>query len=216
MDRSTKERLTGAIVLVAVAWLVIPVFLDGPGEEGETVRQRVELPGRDTAQTQTKTIVLKPDTASGTDAPRVTDPPPVTRRLSAPARDEPGPEAKVEAEPRQEPAVQPPAPAQETPPPQPAAKAAESGPAPSGSVDTSAAVSLWAVQLGSFSNQANAEGLAADLRKQGFAAFLSRVDAGGKSLHRVRVGPQGSRAEAEKVAARLKSAGHDGQVVSHP
>ena len=72
------------------------------------------------------------------------------------------------------------------------------------------------MQLGSFSSEENAEGLAADLRKQGFAAFLSRVESGGRTLHRVRVGPQGSREEADKVAAALAKAGHSGQVVTHP
>ena len=72
------------------------------------------------------------------------------------------------------------------------------------------------MQLGSFSSEENAEGLAADLRDQGFPAFLSRVQSGGRTLHRVRVGPQGSRDEAERVAAALAKAGQKGQVVSHP
>jgi DedD protein len=75
---------------------------------------------------------------------------------------------------------------------------------------------MWAVQLGSFSNQANAERLAAELRKEGYAAFLSRVQASSEVLHRVRVGPQQNRESAEQVAARLGSDGHKGQVVPHP
>src|SRR6056297_2212826 len=81
MDRSTKERLTGAIVLVAVAWLVIPVFLDGPEEDGETVRQAVDLPGQEGQPTRTRRIVLEP--RPGRDE-KITDPPPATRQLPAP------------------------------------------------------------------------------------------------------------------------------------
>ena len=70
--------------------------------------------------------------------------------------------------------------------------------------------------LGSFSSQENAENLAADLRRQGFAAFLSQHSGSSGQLHRVRVGPQRDREEAEAMAARLSLAGHGGQVVPHP
>ncbi len=75
---------------------------------------------------------------------------------------------------------------------------------------------MWAVQLGSFGDQQNAERLAADLRKQGYAAFLSQLKTSSGPLHRVRVGPQKDRTSAEDMAARLQKAGHKGQVVPHP
>ena len=75
---------------------------------------------------------------------------------------------------------------------------------------------MWAVQAGSFGNKENAERLAADLRKQGFAAFLSQLSTSSGPLHRVRIGPQKDRESAEAVAAQLGRAGHNGQVVPHP
>lgn len=75
---------------------------------------------------------------------------------------------------------------------------------------------MWAVQLGSFSHKQNAENLAASLRKQGYAAFLSRLATRTGQLHRVRIGPQKDRAAAEAIAARLLKVGHQGQVVPHP
>lgn len=212
-------------MLVAVAWLVIPVFLDGPEEPGETVRQSVDLPGQEGQPTRTRRIVLEPRPGDGG---RITDPPPATRKLPAPsagAEKTPAPaeeptskknvaEAASEAEAPREPASEP-EPAPKTEPetkPEPAPER-KVEPAPQKQPE---AASLWAVQLGSFSNEENAEGLAADLRGQGFAAFLSRVESGGRTLHRVRVGPQGSREEADKVAAALARAGHSGQVVTHP
>jgi len=75
---------------------------------------------------------------------------------------------------------------------------------------------MWAVQLGSFSNKENAEKLAADLRKQGYAAFLSQLNTGEGALHRVRIGPQKDRESAEAMAVRLSKVGHKGQVVPHP
>jgi DedD protein len=78
------------------------------------------------------------------------------------------------------------------------------------------ATGMWAVQLGSFSNQENAERLAADLRKQNYAAFLSRLATSSGELHRVRIGPLEDREAAEAMAERLAAAGHSGQVVPHP
>ena len=75
---------------------------------------------------------------------------------------------------------------------------------------------MWAVQLGSFANKQNAEILAADLRKQGFAAFLSQLSMSSGQLHRVRIGPQKDREAADAMAARLLKAGHPGKVLPHP
>src|SRR6056297_3485184 len=225
MDRSTKERLTGAIVLVAVAWLVIPVFLDGPEEQTGAVRQSVDLPGQEGQPTRTRRIVLDPrsETARGEEAgEKITDPPPATQRLPAPASGSGTAEAAADAEPagaaqQSTPDAASQAARRPEPEPEPEPESeSESTAAPAQPQPPAAAESLWAVQLGSFSSEENAEGLAADLRDQGFPAFLSRVQSGGRTLHRVRVGPQGSRDEAEKVAAALAKAGQKGQVVTHP
>ncbi|MGB5336965.1 MAG: SPOR domain-containing protein, partial [Woeseiaceae bacterium] len=75
---------------------------------------------------------------------------------------------------------------------------------------------MWAVQLGSFSSKENAENLAASLRKQGYAAFLSQLSTDAGQLHRVRIGPQKDRESAEAMASRLRKVGQEGQVVPHP
>src|SRR5690606_5919637 len=45
MDRALKERIVGAVVLVAIVVLVVPVFLDGPPPESRTTTEPVTLPG---------------------------------------------------------------------------------------------------------------------------------------------------------------------------
>ena len=75
---------------------------------------------------------------------------------------------------------------------------------------------MWAVQIGAFSDQEKAERLAAELRKQGFAAFQSPVSTGGGQMVRVRIGPQKDRESAEAMAERLAKAGRKGRVVPHP
>jgi DedD protein len=183
MDRALKERVIGAIVLVVVAVLVVPVFLDGPSSDVEVVSNAVTLPGQNEQEGITQTVVLNRDR---------TEPVPA----SAPAA------AEVKA-----------GPAKTAPP---AATKEAASVSLNDDSEAESTTGMWAVQLGSFSNQGNAEKLAADLRKQGYAAFLSRLEMGSGALHRVRIGPQKDREGAESVAAKLAKSGHSGQVVPHP
>ena len=197
MDRALKERIIGAVVLVIFAVLVVPVFLDGPPGEGEVVSEPVLLPGQDAQKTQT--VVLNSDR---------TQPVPVANAPAETAQ----PAVVVETpKPETQPTPEP-SPAREAPAP---ATNAATEPAKQAEPAASA-TGMWAVQLGSFSNKENAEKLAADLRKQGYAAFLSQLDTPGGQLHRVRIGPQKDRESAEAMAARLAKVGHKGQVVPHP
>ena len=60
MDRALKERIIGAIVLVAVVVLVVPVFLDGPVDESAVVSERINLPGQG-GDDGIRTVVLDRD-----------------------------------------------------------------------------------------------------------------------------------------------------------
>lgn len=195
MDRSLKERIIGAVVLVVFAVMVVPVFLDGPSTKTEIITESVSLPGQNGQTRKTQTIVLERDR---------TEPVPVSANTSG-ADDKPA-VTHVEKD----------LPVADK---SPATGPVKSQPKAAGNTKLVQAISptgMWAVQLGSFSNQANADRLAADLRKQGFAAFLSQLQTESGSLHRVRIGPQKNREGAEAMAAKLNSAGHKGQVVTHP
>jgi DedD protein len=198
MDRALKERIIGAAVLVVFVVLVVPVFLDGPPESGDIVSERVPLPGQ-AADGETRTVVLARDR----DEP-VPTPAPVSVAVAKTPQPEPeqtAQNAQPDPEPRPEPEEKP-------APSEPAAQQA--------AVPADSPTGMWAVQLGSFTNQQNAERLAADLRKQGFAAFLSQLSTASGQLHRVRIGPQKDRESAEAIAEKLAKAGHKGQVVPHP
>ncbi len=199
MERALKERIIGAAVLVVIVVLVVPVFLDGPPDHAGIVTETVLLPGQDGQATQT--VVLdrdrsEPVPTASSQAQKAT--PVVSKPASPPAQEQPAPgpvttKAPTKTEPARDEAPTP--------------KAAPPAVSPTG---------MWAVQLGSFANKDNAERLAADLRKQGYAAFLSQLANDGSELHRVRIGPQKDRDGAEAMAARLLKAGHKGQVVPHP
>jgi len=59
MDKALKERIIGAIILVLFVVLVVPVFLDGPANDGEMTSERVPLPGQ--SGEPNRTVVLNRD-----------------------------------------------------------------------------------------------------------------------------------------------------------
>ncbi len=188
MDRALQERVIGAIVLVGMAVLIVPVFLDGPANHSAMVSEIVTLPGQNDQKRTLHKILLNRDR---------TEPVPTNAPSSAAA-------SRPETAQHELPAVA------KTSTNSMASARMESPTA------TESSTGMWAVQLGSFSVQENAERLAADLRNQGYAAFLSRLETGSGPLHRVRIGPQKDRDSAESVAAQLGQSGHAGQVVPHP
>ncbi|MDZ7644082.1 MAG: SPOR domain-containing protein [Woeseiaceae bacterium] len=223
MDRALKERIVGATVLVVFIVLVVPVFLDGPSGGIEVVSEPVALPGQEGQPSKRQTIVLERDrtepvpVSGATNADESAEPPQDTASpddapaVEAPApEDVPGPPAAVAADSDDSDELPAESPAE------PDAGAAESTPPPADAPATESTTGMWAVQLGSFAQQDNAERLAASLREAGYAAFLSRLQGANGLLHRVRIGPQKDRASAEAMASRLAGDGHKGQVVPHP
>ena len=236
MDRALKERITGAVVLVAIAVLVVPVFLDGPPVEPGTVTEAVTLPGQDEQRRKQQTIVLERDRREPVPAPGAAAANPAREaegsgepaRAGGPAAAEvrdanaaaaaaasPSPPASANRPQGDEPQAADAGQGEEEPVVTAAAAAPKTEPPPQAEPAASS-TGMWAVQLGSFSNEQNAERLAGELRASGYAAFLSQLRTANGPLHRVRVGPQKDRESAETVAARLGGDGHKGQVVPHP
>jgi DedD protein len=193
-DRALKERVIGAVVIVVFAILVVPIFLDGPSNDSEVVSESVTLPGQNDQERKQQTIVLDRDRSQPVPATRQAPP------QAAVTESRPEPEAEQRSE----------------PPAQVAEQTPEPAPQPTTATPADSDTGMWAVQLGSFADKDNAERLAAGLRDQGFAAFLSQLDTGDGALQRVRIGPQKDRASAEEIAAQLAKSGHSGQVVPHP
>ncbi|WP_455221275.1 SPOR domain-containing protein [Kaarinaea lacus] len=65
-------------------------------------------------------------------------------------------------------------------------------------------VSGWVVQLGSFSKEKNAIRLRDSLRKNDHASFVEAYERSGKTSYRVRVGPELTRELAEELKKQLK------------
>jgi DedD protein len=69
------------------------------------------------------------------------------------------------------------------------------------------------VQLGVFVNPASARRLERQLRDKKFAVVVDEITRSGKTMFRVRVGPEVDRAAANALAKKLADAGHKGSVV---
>lgn len=228
MDDALKARLIGATVLVLLAVLLIPELLSGRKATAPATAQ-------DAAARGTRTFTIELAGGSGgstvTEAP-VAAAPPVAQ---APAGGEP---AGMTAQPAETPAETTAATpvADVRPVPQPptdaerVAQADEPRSAPPATVtappasEPDAAIAPapviparggWAVQVGAFGSEASARKLVDQLREAGYRAYIAPVSRGGKTLHRVRVGPEAARAEAESLVAGLKVRGLPATVVAN-
>lgn len=230
MDSRAKQRLTGAVILVALFVLLVPELLTGPKDALAPATPEEEGLRR-------YTIDLNAPAASGGQQPSepgVSLPPIASPQAATPGggndRAQPGEAAAPEQTP-DTPAsnIQTPAPAAvaqapSQPPPrpapataeQPAARPASSTPAAQTSRESGkppVAAGSFVVQLGSFSSKQNAEKLTRDMTAKGFATFIAPITTNGRELYRVRVGPTRDRASAEALAAQLKRIGQSGSIV---
>lgn len=72
--------------------------------------------------------------------------------------------------------------------------------------DTSArSMSAWVIQLGSFSSRENADSLVRRLQTNGFPGYVEQVKSDPDLVFKVRVGPELSRAQAETIQKNLKT-----------
>jgi DedD protein len=212
-----KERLTGAIILVALIVLLVPELLTGPIRT--TTRAAAVASSPEGPPLLSYTIKLGDDARARNAAPAASgpaQPAPLTASAAADPTAAAPPPAPADAattpvEPAAPPAAAPPAaaPAASTAPPAPPAPAAAG---PGGKSAAGAPGAGWVVQLGSFASHANAEQLARNVHAQGFTVSVSR-GSGRRRLYRVRVGPVADHPAAVQLAQRLRASGHSGAIV---
>ncbi|MGH8300137.1 MAG: SPOR domain-containing protein [Steroidobacteraceae bacterium] len=203
-----KERLTGAIILVALIVLLVPELLTGPLRAKPAATSSTSAsPSDGAAQAVHAQPPLRSYTLTLSAAPQ-----PVHDASSAPAQA----------------AAQPVASPTPTAPPSAAHSPGETPGAPAHSdlqAVKSAAHPLvpvarssgpgggWVVQLGSFASRRNADRLARSLEGRGFRMSVSSARTGTRTLWRVRAGPAHDRAGAQHLAGRLQALGHRGELL---
>ena len=215
MDRSLKERLIGASVLVGLAVWLIPWVLDGPLPDTEFEPAQVPAAERSLPlRTQTIRLDTPQDTSMQADAADIPGIPvtvgsqPATQ---APRALDTGRDPAATAVPASEVVIAESAEgssgasgeraAQVPDRTSPAATARHPGPG-------------WLVQVGSFGEEENARRQADRVEALGYTANLYTHTSGGRVMYRVRVGPEPSREGADDIALSLTAHGFVAQVVS--
>lgn len=198
MDVLLKQRLVGAIVLVALGVIFVPMILEGPNRtlvpemeafpepEDQVISPPLEsFPAPDAVPAEPDTSIV------------LTDPPP------AEVPEGPAEPAKPLVEPEPEPEPQP----------EPAAAKSETKKKPA-KIES---LGSWVVQMGSFSSEQNALRMRDRLRKSGYATQVEKANIDGKSRFRVRVGPFLERADAERNRKQIQDKlTLKGRVLSYP
>lgn len=196
MERSLKERLVGAAVLVILAVIFIPMLFDDT-QETEPVITATNIPPKPDdmssppegdfssriiplEQGEANTVIPKPEEKTA-DKP-IAENKPATDITAATEEQVPSKTAVIDEEP-----------------------------------PTNVGLSAWVVQLGSFTSEENAQVLNQKLRKAGYSAFVEPLKQKTNVVYRVRVGPELKRSDAESIRDELKKTMKlDGIVAQYP
>jgi DedD protein len=213
-----RRRLIGAIVLLGVGIIGFPLVFETQPRP-IPVDLPIEIPRKESVPP-----LAMP--APRTPAPRASGPVTAEAAVAQPKAAS-APAVAASMAPSEEVAqrAEPPRPAASAPPrPVAEAKAAAKPPQDSRPADSSRAKALledtpdaagrFVVQVGAFSDAAMAGSTRAKVEKLGLKAYTQSVDTPAGKRIRVRVGPFASRDEADKAAARVKSAGFGPQVLA--
>jgi DedD protein len=200
-----KHRIMGAVVLVALAVIFVPMILERPKGPETAPTPAMEIPDKDKKIFVSKIKPITPEEQGAAPSTPASDP-------GAQAPSDAGPTAPAPSKPKQE-----------TPPPKAAAPAEPAKQAPVKTAKPAAATAVppaeegWVVRVGTFSQGENAERIKATLERKGFEPDSGEVDVGGRSVTRVWVGPFETREEAAEVRSRiLKETGQEGLIVAYP
>ena len=204
-----KERLTGAIILVALIVLLVPELLTGP--IGRAPRTAAVASSPEEPPLRSYTIKLAEDAHSRSTVAHGAPEQPAP--LPAPASESSTSPAPASVEPTRTsppPPIPTPTPATRSPhATQPSAATGAGAATPAGAA--AQGPGAYVVQLGSFASRANADRLARQVHAQGFAVSVSQGSSG--HLYRVRVGPARDHGAASELAQQLRTRGHSGSIV---
>ncbi|HYM36714.1 MAG TPA: SPOR domain-containing protein [Steroidobacteraceae bacterium] len=231
MDRRLKERMIGAVVLVAAAIILIPEMLSGPHAPSDTTKQNSQATptGPDGQKLKTYTI----DLAKSNEPGKANEPAKITESVKPVAAKEQAPPAEEKSPSESSRSVITPsetsvkkvelssgAPTIKESPKQPevASKPEPIAPKPSASKPAQVAnvENGWTVQVGSFGVRATSDRIANDLKHAGFPAFVVAFQSGNQTMYRVRVGPARDRAAAENLLNKLKGEHPNATLVPPP
>lgn len=224
MEQRLKQRLVGAVVLVALGVIFIPMLLTGPVQHTR-VDVPIEIPPRpESSQTPQapaqgfanepspgRELAGEPQPADAAATPAQHQPKAEAERRAAAENptsdtDDTGAEgeAGVDSQGTAASGGEAPAVAESSPSASDAEGESGGGNAAGESTPTDQ-LSSWAVQVGAFRGRDNALSFRDRLREAGFSVYVDRIQSQDAPLYRVRVGPVAARDEAETLVRQLKS-----------
>jgi DedD protein len=213
LDTALRNRLTGAVILVLIAVLLLPELLTGSGGVGGRTATGSSAT-RDAAGAPLQTLQIDlsgsarapagSSAAALPETPADAEPPPGPVQLPVPEVSQPPAEATPQAP------VQESVPAPVVPEAVPATPAAAPAAAPA------PGATRYYVQVGTFATRERAEAAQKDLARRGFEVIINETTSGGRQFHRVRVGPVADRAAAVALEARLRPLAPDRAIVAVP
>ncbi|MBC3376200.1 SPOR domain-containing protein [Pseudomonas sp. SWRI92] len=199
LDKAYKQRMVGALVLVALAVIFLPMLFSRQDEQRQVTVDAPSAPQAPSvppvqvepvAVPEPQALPQEPVPSDEELAEQSTEPSAPT--ASAPAAVAPAPSAP--SKPVVAPTPVPATPAVKPPPSQPITPATKPDTTQS-RVDANGLSVSWSVQLASLTSRESAEKLQKNLRSQGYNAYIRSAD--GKN--RVFVGPLIERAEADRL-----------------
>ncbi len=190
MDTSMKQRLLGAVVLIALAVIFVPMFLSGGNREPQSETVDLKIPPPPDAELQTRVLPVEvPSPAATTPSAARTEP---QSPDTVVAHEDATPSSRL-------PVIDT---GTATSAATPILEKTTATPPPVAAPVGAAADGKYLVHLGVYAQKGNATDLVAELKRGGFPAFDEVTDIDGKPARRVRVGPYADKAGAE--AARLR------------
>lgn len=194
LDKAYKQRMVGALVLVALAVIFLPMLFSRQDEQRQVTVEAPAAPQPSAMPQVQMDPVAVPEPQALPQEPVPTDEEVAEEAVpaapAAPAAPAPTIPAQI-ARPATPPPVAKPIPA----PAQPITSAPSKPDTTQSRVDANGLSVSWSVQLASLSSRASAESLQKNLRSQGYNAYIRSAD--GKN--RVFVGPLIERAEADRL-----------------
>ena len=210
MEGPVKERLTGALILIAALVIVVPEMLSGPDAPSPSSSADTDAgPPLRTYELQLDTPAASRNEDQSALSPQSAPNQPTTGAAPAVAEAPSKVEPQVVAE---KPA--PEKPVAEQPVPEKPVATVATAPAVERTPAATVTGGNWWIQLGSFSSRENAERLQKQLRAAGYPISVSPIKSNGKELYRVRAGPVPSREAAAGLQGRLAAAGHKSSLVA--
>jgi DedD protein len=177
LDSGLKQRIVGALVLLALAVIFLPMLLSREDELRHVQVDAPQMPAAPAMSDVELEPVIVPEPQPVADEPMAAEPVSDQALVAA----EPiAPVTAPAAAPVQPPAVAAPAPV-------------------ANKLDANSLPISWSVQLASLSSASGAQALQKTLRSQGYNAYVRTFD----GMNRVFVGPLIERAEANRVRDQL-------------